>query len=97
MQSRIRKAAKYIAVPAMLLSSGIAFNTQGLFAANQDTDTAGRFAQHRASPGTFVSPGQTATGGPSVTKATSLMAPSANSPKSVLSSEQAKEFSSEVI
>jgi hypothetical protein len=95
MLTRLRKIAKYVALPVMLLSSGMAFHTQNLLAANQGaTDQS---AISRSSLGSFVSPVGPGTGGPSITRTTSVTPPLAQSSNSMSLLDQAREISKEAI
>ena len=85
MQPRLRKIAKYIAVPAMLLSSGMAFHAQTLSAASS------------TSPGAITPTLESRAGGPSVTRATSMTPPLAHSADKVSLLEQARKISREAI
>jgi hypothetical protein len=85
MQTRLRKIAKYIAVPAMLLSSGMAFHTQTLSAAS------------RTSPSAITPMLESRAGGPSVTRTTSMTPPLAQSSGNVSLLEQARKISEEAI
>ena len=96
MQPRLRKIAKYIALPAMILSSSVAFQAQTLVTRNQDKGTLDQSTVSRTSAGVFTSPEEAGAGSSFVPGAASTT-PLAHSSKGVSMLEQAKEISREAI